>query len=141
MPRPRKAEEYSPENTSLTIRAVRICSCRTFDINSAESIELTSGNRNGVEDHADDVIGGQPLGLRLVAEQDAVTQHVVDRQAFGAAVEAGPAVGTAGPRRDGPVVALEKRELGSARALAGSGEELVELPGLPRLQRQREESR
>src|SRR5262245_27485770 len=78
IPRPLKTLWYSPAKVSVTRRPVRISMRRTW---ARISLEITarappSGDFDGFEEEADDVLGGEVLGFRLVAHEDAVAEDV-----------------------------------------------------------------
>src|SRR5688572_29063901 len=76
-PRPLKTLEYSPEKTSLTRWRVWISRSLTFCASSAMFMEGTSGDVELLEDPADQIVGVDGLGFRLVRQDQPVTQHVV----------------------------------------------------------------
>src|SRR5690349_6738270 len=76
MPRPLNTERYAPAITSATCRPVTNWMRLTaWAISAGSTGDLR--NRDVLQDLRDHVIGGLALRLRLVADEDAVAQHVV----------------------------------------------------------------
>src|SRR5882757_11309032 len=86
MPRPLNTEWYDPARLSLTMRRVRISSCRMplmmalldFVVSAGifKSSHRLLGHRKRVENFFHDVLGRDVLGLGFVGDGHAVTQHV-----------------------------------------------------------------
>src|SRR5580704_3633605 len=78
MPRPLNTDRYAPAITSATCRPVtnwmRLTACA---ISAGSMATKALWNRDVLEDLGDHVIGGLALRLGLVADEDAVAQHVV----------------------------------------------------------------
>src|SRR5690242_13928377 len=82
MPRPLKTLWYCPANRSDTRWLVRIWILRTARSCSRDSMRAfprvsePSGDRHPVEHAPDDLVGVDVLGLGLVRDDDAMTEHV-----------------------------------------------------------------
>src|SRR5512132_3887168 len=79
MPRPLKTLWYWPAKRSDTRWLVRIWILRTARSCSRVSMlerRASSGDRDPVEDAADDLVGVDLLRLRLVGHDDTVAEHV-----------------------------------------------------------------